>query len=112
MILFDEKDFMSRLQDDREIALIVIETFLSDAPDQLQKLQTSLDTNHVKNAEITAHAIKGAAANISAPEVREIAFEMEKSAKAGMLDAVRVQMDPLRKAIAELTVKLQEWSAS
>ena len=79
---------MARLMDDEDLARMVVEGFLEDIPRQITALKGYLETGDAAGAELQAHTIKGASANVGGERLLEVAFEMEKSAKAGDLSAV------------------------
>ena len=86
---------MSRLMDDEELARAVSTCFLQDMPQQIDMLRGCLDAGDARGAEIRAHTIKGASANIGGERLREVAFEMEKAGKAGDLSAIKARMADL-----------------
>jgi len=86
--VFDKADMMARLMDDEDLARMVVEGFLEDIPRQIATLKGYLETGDAAGAERQAHTIKGASANVGGERLMEVAFEMEKSAKAGDLNAV------------------------
>ena len=92
--------------DDEDLARIVIEGFLEDIPRQIAGLKAYLEAGDAAGTERQAHTIKGAAANVGGERLREVAFEMEKAAKAEDLSAaarhmaeLEAQFDRLRQAM-------------
>ena len=83
--VFHESDLLERLMDDRELAHAVVAEFLKDIPVQIRKLKDFVSGGDAEGARRQAHTIKGAAANIGAPAMREAALELEQIAKAGSL---------------------------
>jgi len=94
-LIFDRAGMMARLMDDEDLARMVVEGFLEDIPRQIATLKGYLETGDAPGAERQAHTIKGASANVGGERLLEVAFEMEKSAKAGDLSAVARQMAEL-----------------
>ena len=86
-LIFDRADLMARLMNDEYLVRIVVESFLEDIPLQIAAMKGYLETGDVTGAERQAHTIKGASANVGGERLREVAFEMEKAARAGDLHA-------------------------
>lgn len=82
-LVFDKQDFMARVMGDDELAREVISGFVSDMPDQLTKLASSLTAYNMREVEHLAHVIRGASANMSAIELTQTALAMEQAAKHG-----------------------------
>jgi len=101
---FDRSALLDRLGDDEELLGEVVGVFLDDTPVQIEKLSKALDEKDAEVVERGAHSIKGAAANLSAEELRDVAARMEKAAHAGDLDGVSAMM-------AELTAKFERLKA-
>ncbi|MCX6067181.1 MAG: response regulator, partial [Chloroflexi bacterium] len=94
--VFDKAGVLERLMGDEELARVVFAGFLEDIPHQLLVLKDYLEKDDAVSSERQAHTIKGAAANIGGEALRAVAFEMEKSGKAGDLPAMRARMDELQ----------------
>jgi CheY-like chemotaxis protein/HPt (histidine-containing phosphotransfer) domain-containing protein len=93
--VFDKAGMMARLMDDEDLAQMVVEGFLKDIPLQIAALKGYLESGDAAGAERQAHTIKGASANVGGERLLEVAFEMEKSAKAGDLSTVAGHMAEL-----------------
>jgi len=87
---------------------VVITGFLEDIPLQIKALKDYLGASDVTSAERLAHTIKGAAANLGGEALRAVAFEMEKSAKAGDLAAVSVRLPDLEKRFEQLKQSMEK----
>ena len=77
--IFDKDTFLHRVLDDMEIAIDVINEFTVDIPKQISILKNAIESNDTQLAELQAHSVKGAAANISANKLHLVAYEMEKA---------------------------------
>lgn len=93
--VFDKENMLDRLMNDEELAGKVIGGFLEDMPRQIIALKTYLVNGNVLDAGRQAHTIKGACANVGGEVLRDVAFEMEKAARSGDLDAVKSRMADL-----------------
>ena len=87
--VFDLPGVMSRMMDDDALVRKVIEGFLDDIPKQLAALGALVDAGDAPSTRVTAHAIKGAAANVGGERMRESALAIEKAAAAGDLASAK-----------------------
>jgi PAS domain S-box-containing protein len=108
LVIFDRAGMMARLMDDKELARTVAEGFLGDIPRQVEALRGYLDSGDIPGAERQAHTIKGASANVGGEALRAVAFEMEKAARDGNLDAAGRQMSGLETEFDRLKQSLTE----
>ena len=93
---------------DEDLSGVIVEGFLEDVPRQIRLLEQYLENRTARDCERQAHTIKGASANVGGECLREVAFEMEKSARAGDLAAVgaglirlKEQFELLREAMRD-----------
>ena len=100
--VFDRAGMMARMMDDEVLAKEVVEAFLNDIPRQIGTLQGCLEAGDAPGAERQAHTIKGASANVGGEALRAVAFEMEKAARAGDLEAANVRMAELKTQFEKL----------
>jgi len=84
--VFDGESFLRRLMGDRELAEIVLNVFLGDAPAVLKRLCDALNESDSAGARLHAHTLKGSAATVSADALRAVALTMETAATEGRLD--------------------------
>ena len=94
---FDRDGFTKRMMYDEDLADRIIQEFLKDMPTQIDTLLSAIDQ---MNADVTtsqAHKIKGAAANLCAVPLSEIAYRIEKAHEkqlsADELTALRVNLE-------------------
>jgi CheY-like chemotaxis protein/HPt (histidine-containing phosphotransfer) domain-containing protein len=89
--VFHESELLERLMDDRDLARTIVAGFLDNIPVQVSKLKEFLSGGDAPGAQRQAHTIKGAAANLGAPALRDVALELEQIGKAGRMgDALDV----------------------
>ncbi|MCI4626807.1 MAG: Hpt domain-containing protein [Candidatus Magnetoovum sp. WYHC-5] len=74
-------ELMERVGGDKPIILEVWRAFLEDAPVRMQVLKDAITSNLVQEAEREAHTLKGMAANIGAPILKQEAMKMELATK-------------------------------
>jgi PAS domain S-box-containing protein len=84
--VFDEQDLLNRLVRDRDLAGQIVKGFLEAFPSQLNHLRKRLDEGDGPGAAMQAHALRGAAAAVSAGSLRALAQAMERAGTAGDLD--------------------------
>jgi len=94
---FDEGELLRRLMTDKVLAGKIVTGFLQDCPSKLSNLKKLLDQSNLTGVRLEAHALKGAAAAISANGLRGIASEMQEAATS----------DDLRRT-AKLLVRAEE----
>jgi len=93
--VFDKPGMLERMMGDEGMAKVILEGFLQDTPEQIQALRECLAAGDVVVAERQAHSIKGSAANVGGEALRAVAYEMEKSGRAGDLNAMRARLGDL-----------------
>jgi PAS domain S-box-containing protein len=85
---FREYEFLDRIGGDRELARLVISVFLDDMPAKVTELVAVIESGDPDRIVHSAHAIKGAAANLSLIDLAAIAKRIESLARAGDLAGV------------------------
>jgi len=105
--IFDRTDFYNRVMNDRELAALVIDTFLGDIPVQLDALEEAILSGNLEQARMQAHKIKGAAANMSGTKMNETATMMEAAAHGENRDALGRLMPVIRQRFAQLKEALK-----
>ncbi|WP_320055653.1 ATP-binding protein [Desulfuromonas thiophila] len=83
--LWNRAALYERLLFDTELVGTVLEVFLTDMPIQLDRLQQLLASGDLTAASRQAHSIKGAAANIGAETLRQLAEQLEQNLRNGQL---------------------------
>jgi len=64
----------------------------------LEELVAGLESDDTDTIIRSAHTIKGSSANISAIEIRNLAYEIEMAAKESRLDSIPELVKELKKA--------------
>ena len=83
--VFQEKEMLERLQEDKEVARVIIENFLKDTPQQISSLKTAIREKASEDTYLTAHAVKGAALLVGAQMLSKAAQGVEIAARSGDL---------------------------
>jgi CheY-like chemotaxis protein len=106
--VFDHVALLRRLMGNHALAENAASAFLEAAPFQLMNLRRQLAGEDSQAARREAHALKGAAATVSAPVLRSLALEAEQAAAGGewtkveeILPRMEDQLERLRTAVAQ-----------
>jgi HPt (histidine-containing phosphotransfer) domain-containing protein len=101
---------MERLMGDQELARIVVDGFLEDAPRLMDALRNALVAGDATAAIRGAHTIRGASATVGGEALRAIAWEMEKAGTAGDFGAVRARLPDLEYELGRLRDAMARFS--
>jgi two-component system, sensor histidine kinase and response regulator len=85
--VMNRADALERLGGDVELLADVIKIFLEDCPARLTAIKVAVDARDAAGIRAAAHALKGAASNISATSLFEAAQVMERIGDESRLDA-------------------------
>ncbi len=105
--VWDRAGMLKRLMDDEELAGTILQGFLEDIPRQIDALRDYLEAGDIAGAELQAHSIKGASANVGAEHLRAVALELEQAGKNGDLESIKMRMDELGATFEELKETLK-----
>jgi PAS domain S-box-containing protein len=83
----DSAMLLNRLDGDEALVADVIELFLGDCPARLTAIKAAVDARDAKAIRTTAHVLKGAAGNLSAPALFRAAAVLEQIGAEARLDA-------------------------
>ncbi len=78
--VFDRDALLQRLDGDEELVSEIIQLFLDHASGQLERLSQAVKDGKHDMVKLHAHSLKGAAANVEAAAMKEVAFEIERNA--------------------------------
>jgi HPt (histidine-containing phosphotransfer) domain-containing protein len=90
--VFDLDGLLYRLMGDKELAEEIVDDFLSQIPMNLDSLKQSLDKKDVLMVKREAHIIKGAAGNVGAIVLQEIAEKIETAGSSEDLVKARLHL--------------------
>jgi len=107
--VFNKKDFMNRMMDDKEMAIIICNAFLEDIPKQIKILKENIDEENFEIITRQAHSIKGASANVGADRFGNIGREMEKAGKEENIELVSKLFPNLNKEFIEIKKALDDF---
>jgi CheY-like chemotaxis protein/HPt (histidine-containing phosphotransfer) domain-containing protein len=105
--IFDEPSLIKRVMGNRKLAGKIVGAFLESAPAQLSNLRSQTAKHDGPSARREAHSLKGAAATISAPALRDVALKAEQAAAAeqwelvaALIPSLEAQLERLREALS------------
>jgi HPt (histidine-containing phosphotransfer) domain-containing protein len=82
---FSLKEFHKITENDIELEVDIIETYVKSTREELNKLKTAIQQSETKAAEIIAHSIKGASRFLAATQMSRLALELEELCRDGNL---------------------------
>jgi HPt (histidine-containing phosphotransfer) domain-containing protein len=84
---FDPIELEDRVMGNRGLARRILGTFIDDMPRQLALLAQAVSDGNAPQVRLLAHSIKGAAASVSGPEIREASRKLEQQGRDENLTA-------------------------
>jgi two-component system, sensor histidine kinase and response regulator len=87
--IWDRDGMMERIGNDEEIAVAVLEGFLTTIPEQVDLLEQFLKDGNINGIAHTSHSLKGVAATVGGELLRKAALAVEHAGKEGDLDLAR-----------------------
>ncbi|MGC4117795.1 MAG: PAS domain S-box protein [Myxococcales bacterium] len=96
--LFAIEALLARLLGDRSLAGQIAQSFLEDAPRQLDAIERALAKEDAPTCARQLHTLKGAASTIGAEQLTALAQQVERAAHAGDLATLRTGVPELRQA--------------
>ena len=82
----DRVGLMERLGGDEDLLIDVVRLFLADCPVRLAAIKAAVDDRDAERIRTTAHALKGAAGNLSAQGLFDAARTLERLGTEGRLE--------------------------
>lgn len=79
-VVFNEDGLLEKLDHDVAVFQEVIQVFIEDVSDRIERLADMVDSFDFKHIADEAHTIKGAAATIEAGLFKKAAFDLESNA--------------------------------
>ena len=104
----DVKDFMERVQGDKELFFELLDIFSSDFPEKRKSLQEAIANKDQETVEHVSHFLKGSCGNISAVPLRIIFSELEKRGKENDLQGSEEYLEKIDKEYKDLMTFIEE----
>jgi len=100
--LFDKQEALEMLGDDVDFIKTLLECFVEDAPNSLDKLQNAVENADFTQIKEAAHAMKGMGRNLALKRFGEYATKCENAAKNQDLDTIKVLNTKIQQEFYEI----------
>ena len=104
----DLKEFLDRVQDDKELLLELLDIFSKDFKEKRKHLDSAVKSKDYEQLRSIAHSVKGASGNISAKAVRAICMTLEDMGKNQHLNGIEQLLVDLDKQFEILQGRITE----
>ncbi len=102
-VLFNKDEMLENMDNDTEFMESILEDSMVALVSYLDNLQALFARDDRGGIHILAHTMKGVAANISAPALRDVCLKIEDASHGGDFETAREQLPELAEVIT-LTV--------
>lgn len=106
------ESLMDSVGGDAEFMIELIDTYLADAPEQLQALNTSLAAGDGEGLVRPAHTLKSASASLGALGLAERCRQLELAAKAGSLEGAAGSIEEIAAELERVVGALEHTKRS
>ena len=93
---------------DEELINEIVPIFLKDSGERLDKLSEAVESNDSGAIEFYAHAIKGAARNVGAKRLSDIAYQLECAGRENNVEPAKPFFDKLKVEIEKVVAFLSQ----
>ncbi len=108
IIIFDYDEMSARLMNDQELIKIIADTFLADMPVQIEQLKGFVEQQEIENITAQAHKIKGAALNVGAIALSNLALKIEQAGKNKKLTDICQYLTILEQSYIQTQTAMKE----
>jgi len=109
MEMIDKEKFLENFQYfDNEVILDIINIFINEYPERMETLRKNIDDKDYDQLKFNAHSLKGVVANFVAPEVQELARQLEMKGAEQDLTDVEQLFAELKEKTGILLQELEE----
>jgi two-component system, sensor histidine kinase and response regulator len=98
---------MERVDGDKSLLAELAEIFREDYPRQILLAQEALAINDAATVRRIGHSLKGALANLAAPNASGLAASVEAMGKSGDLSHLDAMLDEMQSAMGDVVYRLQ-----
>jgi signal transduction histidine kinase/DNA-binding response OmpR family regulator len=105
----DREAMLARLDGDERLLQQVVQVFLDDVPERLTAVRSAIDRRDAENLRRAAHALKGAAANLSAMAVFDAAQTLERMGAECKLEAAEAAWRRLSASVSHAVETFREF---
>ncbi|MEI7637400.1 MAG: ATP-binding protein [Syntrophus sp. (in: bacteria)] len=94
-LLFDKAELLDNLDGDVDTSQSILDAALTEIPKDVEMLREYYEKEDIQKIRFKAHTIKGMAANLCTPALRDIAYKIETAAKNGDMASAREMLPEL-----------------
>ena len=87
--IIDLKDFLERVQDDKELLAELLDIYQEDFVVKRQALNEAIAAHDIVKIKEVAHSMKGSSGNISAKSLHAACLKLESLAREGKTDGMQ-----------------------
>ena len=106
--VIDLKDFLDRVQDDKDLMLELFDIFMEDYQQKRQELKEAVVKKDYEQIKSLAHSLKGASGNISAKAMRATFVRLEEIGKNNNLTGMDQLLNDLDRQYNDLVKRIEE----
>lgn len=108
--IWDEVDALKRVMGKEQILSAMVESFLHTMPGYAQQLADDLANKDIQAAAVSAHAVKGAAGNLSTLALADVAGNIEQACRNNVsLDEVLAHYASFEEVFQQSYRVLSQW---
>jgi HPt (histidine-containing phosphotransfer) domain-containing protein len=100
------RDMLGMVGDDPEFVGEIVDTYLADAPTQLEGMRAALAAADMPALTRHAHTLKGNSRNVGATELARIAQQLEEQGRTGDADGAGSRIDAAADELVRVTAAL------
>jgi len=100
--VYDREAMLIRTSGNEIIAQKILEAFTAELPGMIDSLVESVSKDDRVSAERMAHTIQGSAASASCETIREIALQIQKAGREGLLSEIEKMITDLRNELEKV----------
>lgn len=93
---------------DKEIVFEIIEIFINEYPDRIKSISESIEALDFNGIKFNCHSVKGVIANFVAPDVENIARDLEMMGTNQIPDGIKEKFETFKIISAEMVEELKE----
>ncbi len=101
-----DREMLAELRDDQELLDDLIDAFVNKLPDRIAQLADEFARGDLKAASMSAHSLKGSAANLGAKRMRSICATLDMMARNRAVENVASILDELRAEYRQVSIAL------
>jgi len=106
--VLDLKEFLERVQDDKELLLELLDIFVEDYKDKSQQLNEAVQRNNYEQMRSVAHSLKGSSGNISAKVMRQTFTKLEEMGQNNNLTGAGDLLKNLKGQFEDFTARINQ----